>query len=83
VQLSALRRRTSTATRHAATFALCSVRLAQADERSQLLTSVRRDISDHRSSSARETDALLRERNAIHGSSRIADDVISQAEHIA
>ena len=54
--------------------------LARADERRQLLSSVRREIADSRSAAARAEAALLRERNAIHGSERAADDVISQAE---
>ena len=51
--------------------------LQAATERTQLLSSVREDIREHRDS--RQSDALLRERNAIGASSRAADDVLGQA----
>ena len=53
--------------------------LQRSDERQQLLSSVRQDIREHRSNEQRATDALLRERNAIAGSARLADDAIGQA----
>ena len=40
---------------------------------------MRQDIREHRSNEQRATDALLRERNAIAGSARLADDAIGQA----
>ena len=51
--------------------------LHQANERSALLSSVREDIREHRDS--RQSDALLRERNAIGASARQADDILGQA----
>ena len=53
--------------------------LKAANERDQLLTSVRQDIREHRCAEARASDTLLRERNAIHGAGREADDVLGQA----
>lgn len=49
-----------------------------ATERSQLLSSVRDDIREHRATT-HTTDALLRERNAIGASCRAADEVLAQA----
>ena len=49
-------------------------------ERDELLSSVRQDIREHRCASTRASDALLRERNAIHASGRAADEVIDQAQ---
>jgi len=57
--------------------------LKSADERQQLLSTVRQDICDHRSTASagqQRQDTLLRERNAIHSSDRLASDVIAQAE---
>jgi len=54
--------------------------LKSADERQQLLSSVRQDICDHRSTSSRATDTLLRERNAIHTNERLVDEVLGQAD---
>uniref|UniRef100_A0A7S0NMR4 Golgi SNAP receptor complex member 1 n=1 Tax=Calcidiscus leptoporus TaxID=127549 RepID=A0A7S0NMR4_9EUKA len=51
------------------------------EERHELLSAVRNDIREHRNSaSSRSAETLLRERNAIHASDRIASDVIAQAE---
>lgn len=58
-------------------FARSKQSIHAATERSQLLSSVREDIREHRDS--RQSDALLRERNAIGASSRAADDVLGQA----
>ena len=49
-----------------------------ADERQQLLPSVREDIVEHRSAS-RATDALLRERNAVHATDRALDGLLEHA----
>ena len=46
-----------------------------ASEREELLSSVRQDIREHRSA----TDMLLRERSAIHGSDRAADEALGTA----
>ena len=53
--------------------------LKAATERSQLLSSVQDDIREHRSAARSASDALLRERNAISASSRVADDVLGSA----
>ena len=58
-------------------FARSKQSIHAATERSQLLSSVREDIREHRDS--RQSDALLRERNAIGASARAADDVLGQA----
>ena len=54
--------------------------ITHADERDQLLSSVRKEISEHRLASQRASDTLLRERNAIHQSGRSADHTIGQAQ---
>lgn len=54
--------------------------LKLADERQQLLSSVREDIIEHRSSARSATDTLLRERNAIHNSDRAINEILGQAE---
>lgn len=51
----------------------------EASMRDQLLSSVRQDILEHRSAATRASEALLRERTAIHGSDRAAADVLEQA----
>ena len=51
-----------------------------ATERSQLLSSVREDIREHRcATSRRASDALLRERSGIAATSRAADGLLGQA----
>lgn len=54
--------------------------LQKSDERQRLLESARDDISHHYDVRASSSDMLLRERNAIHNSERMADDVLSHAE---
>ena len=54
--------------------------LKAATERSELLSSVRQDIREHRHAASRASEALLRERSAIHASGRSADEVIGQAQ---
>ena len=56
-----------------------SANLKVSDERSQLLSSVQNDLREARKSTGAGADALLRERNAIQSSSRMADDVLGQA----
>ena len=60
-------------------FARSRAQLRQATERSQLLSSVRETISEHRYAASQASDALLRERNAIAASGRAADEVLGQA----
>jgi len=50
-----------------------------AREHAELLTSVRKDISQYKNSVGSRTDNLLRERGAIHSADRLADVVIGQA----
>eukprot|EP00965_Chrysotila_dentata_P145103 4791961-Pleurochrysis_carterae.AAC.1 len=50
--------------------------LKSAEERQELLSTVRANICEHRHS----TDMLLRERNALHTCDRLTNDVISNAE---
>jgi Golgi SNAP receptor complex protein 1 len=59
-------------------FSKTKANLRMADERQQLLTSVREDIVEHRSAS-RATDALLRERNAVHATDRALDGLLEHA----
>jgi len=54
--------------------------LKAASERDQLLSSVRQDIREHRNAERQASDTLLRERNAIHGAERQADDGIGQVQ---
>jgi hypothetical protein len=54
--------------------------LTVANERSQLLSSVREDIREHRCAASRASEALLRERNAIGASGRAADEVLEAAQ---
>ena len=60
-------------------FAKSKANLHAANERSQLLSSVREDIREHRCAASRASDALLRERNAINASGRAADEILGQA----
>ena len=60
-------------------FARSKQAIHAATERSQLLSSVRDDIREHRCAASRASDALLRERNAISASGRTADDVLGSA----
>ena len=60
-------------------FAKSKAALKAATERSELLSSVRDDIREHRCAVSSTSDALLRERNAINASNRAADDVLGQA----
>jgi Golgi SNAP receptor complex protein 1 len=60
-------------------FARCRSQQRQAMERSQLLSSVRETISEHRCAASQASEALLRERNAISASGRAADEVLGQA----
>ena len=53
--------------------------LKATSERNELLSSVRKDIRDHRSAASSATGALVRERNAIHAAERNADEVMEQA----
>ena len=61
-------------------FAKSKASLRAAAERSELLSSVREEIREHRSAEMRASEALLRERGAIHASERAADDIIGQAQ---
>lgn len=60
-------------------FAKAKASLKKATERSQLLSSVREDIREHRCAASCASDALLRERNAINANCRAADEVLGQA----
>lgn len=61
-------------------FSKSKASLKAATERSELLSSVRQDIREHRHAASRASEALLRERSAIHASGRAADEVIGQAQ---
>lgn len=60
-------------------FSRSKANIKAAMERDQLLHSVRQDIREHRVAEARASETLLRERNAIHGADRSADEVLGQA----
>jgi Golgi SNAP receptor complex protein 1 len=60
-------------------FNKCKASVKASTERDQLLSSVRQDIREHRCKEATNSETQLRERNAIQGADRGAEDVLSVA----
>ena len=56
---------------------MCQANLVASKEHAELLSSVRKDIHSYKTSMgiASRSEALLRERGALHGSERAADSV--------